>query len=563
MSIETPDKSSTGRCPAVLVRSRFPCRAAGMFLAFAAALPLRPLPAQISLVSRAAASASAVGGEPAPFGLSADGRYVAFQSESNLLVPGTVDAPGTPDAFVFDRDFDTVELVSHVWNSPATAGNGRSVALQLSADGRFVLLLSEATNLVAGSVDANGGADLLLRDRDSGTTILVSHAFGSTTAAGNGVVVAAVMSSDGAVVAFSSLATNYLSTAVPNDASPDTYLWVLATGATTLVSHTPASPTTTANGASNPTSVSGDGGSVLFLSAATNMVAGVTDTNASADVFVYQRSSGVVQLVSRSVAPATAAGNGESSAYSISADGRIVLYNSQATDLVSGLVDLNEAPDVFLWNRDAAASQILSHSAASEGVASDGASFAYWSALAADGSVAAFASSSTDLVPGQIDDPDSSDAFLWRSDGDAVRLLSRQAGSPVAAAQNAFPAYVSADGETAIFNYYESASAIVPEVDDPYLLVSDLFVVQRGFETIRLVSRSAVIAAPTVANSDTYGRAISPDGRFVLADSFATDLVSGVTDEPDTIDVFLWRDPHLFADGFGTGTLERWSDSLP
>lgn len=300
-----------------------------------------------------------------------------------------------------------------------------------------------------------------------------------------------------------------------------------------------------------------------MLSGATNLIAGVTDANGGDDVFVYRRATGAVQLVSHSAAPLPAAGNALSAAYSISADGRFVLYSSQATDLVSGLVDLNEESDVFLWDRDAAASQILSHSAGSEEVASDGASLAFWSALSADGAVAAFASSSTDLVPGQVDDPGSSDAFLWRSDDDAVRLLSHQAGSPVAAAQNALPAHVSADGETAIFNYYESASAIVPEVDDPYLLVSDLFVAQRGFETVRLVSRSAVIAAPTVGNSDTYGVAISPDGRFVLADSFATDLVAGVTDAPDTTDVFLWRDPLLFADGFGTGTIERWGEPLP
>lgn len=154
MSFRAPDGSSSALVRAIPSGSLSGGRAAAWVLAVAAALPGNLVVAQVSLVSRAAASASAVGGESATFGLSADGRYAAFQSESNLLVPGTVDAPGTSDAFVFDRELGTVELVSNLWSSPTTAGNGESAPVQLSANGRFLLFLSAATDLVAGGVDS-------------------------------------------------------------------------------------------------------------------------------------------------------------------------------------------------------------------------------------------------------------------------------------------------------------------------------------------------------------------------------------------------------------------------
>ena len=89
--------------------------------------------------------------------ISADGRFVAFSSDATNLVPG--DTNGTADVFVRDRQTGTTRRVSV---GPGGAqGNGDSVDPALSADGRFVAFESDATNLVPG--DTNGVDDVFVR----------------------------------------------------------------------------------------------------------------------------------------------------------------------------------------------------------------------------------------------------------------------------------------------------------------------------------------------------------------------------------------------------------------
>src|SRR5213078_1016671 len=86
--------------------------------------------------------------------LSADGRFVAFDSAATDLVAG--DTNGVSDVFVHDRQTGTTERVSVA--SDGTEGNAASAGATLSADGRFVAFHSAATNLVAG--DTNGTNDV-------------------------------------------------------------------------------------------------------------------------------------------------------------------------------------------------------------------------------------------------------------------------------------------------------------------------------------------------------------------------------------------------------------------
>jgi Tol biopolymer transport system component len=102
--------------------------------------------------------------------VSADGRYVAFHSEATNLVAG--DTNGSEDVFVRDRVTGTTERVSIA--TGGAEGNGHSSAESISADGRFVAFESQASNLVSG--DTNGQADIFVRDRQTGTTERVSRA---------------------------------------------------------------------------------------------------------------------------------------------------------------------------------------------------------------------------------------------------------------------------------------------------------------------------------------------------------------------------------------------------
>ena len=99
--------------------------------------------------------------EPA---ISADGRFVAFQSEATNLVPG--DTNSAPDVFVRDRKTGRTQRVSV--RSDGAQGNGTSAAPAISADGRFVAFYSDATNLVPG--DTNDQGDVFVHDRQTGTT---------------------------------------------------------------------------------------------------------------------------------------------------------------------------------------------------------------------------------------------------------------------------------------------------------------------------------------------------------------------------------------------------------
>src|SRR5688572_30608155 len=100
--------------------------------------------------------------------LSADGRYVVFNSLASNLVPS--DTNGRSDIFIRDRITSQTTRVSV--SSGGEAGNGDSHWPAISADGRFVGFLSSASNLVSG--DTNGVADIFVHDRSTGVTSRIS-----------------------------------------------------------------------------------------------------------------------------------------------------------------------------------------------------------------------------------------------------------------------------------------------------------------------------------------------------------------------------------------------------
>src|SRR5262249_48332214 len=162
--------------------------------------------------------------------------------------------------------------------------------------------LSRATDLVAGQSDANGDTDVFLFDRVSGTNTLVSHISASPATTGNQLSEEAVLSGDGRYVAFRTRATDLVAGVTDtNDAGagdlaagqsdanadPDFSLSAGVAGTTTLASPTTASPATTGNQLSEEAVLSGDGRYVAFRTRATDLVAGVTDTNGAGDVYLF------------------------------------------------------------------------------------------------------------------------------------------------------------------------------------------------------------------------------------------------------------------------------------
>ena len=311
--------------------------------------------------------------------ISADGRYVAFQSASTNLVSD--DSNGFFDIFVHDRQTGTTTLVSVA--SDGSLGNNASNSTSISADGRYVAFLSGATNLV--SEDTNlGHEDVFVHDRQTGQTSLVSRAsdgtqgiYGSSSPS---------ISADGRFVAFSSFAYNLVSEDTNN--MYDIFVHDRQTGATTRVSV--ASDGTQGDDDSIGAYISADGRYVAFSSEASNLVDG--DTNSKKDTFVHDLQTGATTRVS--VASDGAQGNMDSGSASISADGRFVAFNSLAYNLISG--DTNSDYDVFVHDRQTGATTVAS-------VASDGTQgygFSSRPSISADGRYVAFESNASNLVSG-------------------------------------------------------------------------------------------------------------------------------------------------------------------
>ncbi|MEG4349400.1 calcium-binding protein [Microcoleus sp. LAD1_D5] len=321
--------------------------------------------------------------------ISADGRFVAFQSNAFNLVPG--DTNGSSDIFVRDTLTNTTTRVSV--DSAGNPGNSFSFSPSISADGRFVAFQSNAFNLVPG--DTNNLYDIFVRDLSTNTTTRVS--VDSAGNPGNGSVTYSSISGDGRFVAFESNATNF----VPGDTNNagDIFVRDTLTNTTTRVSVDSAG--NQANDFSLFPSISADGRFVAFTSSATNLVPG--NTNNAGDIFVRDLSTNTTTRVS--VDSAGNPGNSSSLYPSISGDGRFVVFTSSATNLVPG--DTNNAQDVFV--RDLLTNTTTRVSVDSAGNQGDKTSFAAPS-ISADGRFVAFNSDASNLVPG--DTNNQTDIFL-------------------------------------------------------------------------------------------------------------------------------------------------------
>ncbi|HEX3318105.1 MAG TPA: hypothetical protein VHR88_08805 [Solirubrobacteraceae bacterium] len=321
--------------------------------------------------------------------VSADGRFVAFASEGDNLSPDDSDA--TTDVYVRDLVLDTTTLVSRATGVQGSKGRDGSDDPSISADGRLVAFDSDA-RLTPGS---DGG--VYVRDVVMGQTSLVSRASGAHGAPGNGdLSLSPSISADGRFVAFDSDATN-LSRADRSD-DDDVFVRDLQAQTTTLVSRDSGRGGPSANDDAELGAISADGEFVAFDTGASNLVhAGPRRKRnvfvaPSVNVYVRSLATHTTTLVSRVSGPNGAPGDGDSASGSISADGRVVAFISVAANLSP---DRREAADeVFVRDLDAQTTTLISASGDSKGD-DDSES----PSLSADGRLVVFVSSATNLAP--------------------------------------------------------------------------------------------------------------------------------------------------------------------
>ena len=326
--------------------------------------------------------------------ISADGRWIAYYSYASNLVPA--DTHESEDVFLWDSETGVTRMVSATADGTQAHNDNSGPyihGLAVSADGRWVTYQSMASNLVSG--DTNGAADVVLWDRETGISELVSVAADGTQADRDSGYPS--ISADGRWIAFQSYASSLLSGDTNDEA--DVFVWDRDTGAIERVSV--AFDGTQANALSYDPSISADGRWVTYTSQASNLVAG--DTNGAADVFVWDRETGVTERVSVA-SDGTQADSGSYDS-SVSVDGRWIAYYSYASNLVAG--DTNGAADVFVWDRETGVTERVS-------VASDGnqanASPYYELSISVDGHWITYQSMASNLAAN--DTNDTWDVFL-------------------------------------------------------------------------------------------------------------------------------------------------------
>ncbi len=407
-------------------------------------------------------------------GISGDGRFVVFDSISTGLVPG-VSTNGKRQIYLKDRWTGLVELVSV--NTAGTAGDDDSHVSVVSDDGRLVAFDSFAKNLVGN--DGNNSRDVFLRDRVAKTTVRISQNASSLSDGicpnGQGEPCNSFdpsISADGSLITFGSLAT--LNTEdihispgpAINQLEADIYVFNRTSGGLQLV--TRGIGGVAANGLSGSPAISADGSTIAFASTAGNLASGDPEPGAGFDdIFVYNVATRVITKVSNVTATGQTVPNGVSQNPTISRDGSRVVFSSLATNLVNA--DTNNAKDIFVTNRQANGSYaypaVGARLGAGTGVDSDSPS------IDRDGAFVAFQSEGTGLPGSPPGLNGQQQIFAWQI-GQSPVLASANSGGFAGNGESRFPT-ISGNGRFIAF--FSAATDLVSGDGGNF----DAFVAQR------------------------------------------------------------------------------------
>jgi hypothetical protein len=457
-----------------------------------------------------------------------DGRFVAFQSTSNLA---TVNLPGgfapSPKRNVYVRDMQTGSVTLVSINSAGNApGNGDSVEPMISADGRYVVYTSASTDLVAGS----SSSGVFVYNLQAGVNKRVNNAPGGSERA------FPFISPNGRTIVYQAGASDILA-------------YDVETGTTELV--TPAHTGGASNGASTlPHRIQGmagwvridrsrkvfsdDGRFVVFTSSATNLVAQPDNNNAS-DIFVRDLQNDTTTLVSFNSA-GTNTGGGASFWPAISSDGKLVAFSSRAGDLVAG----TPPGDFELFVRDLAAGTTELASVRTAPPVSETSVDSSNPSFSRDGRYLAFQSTAKDIVPN--DNNFGSDIFVRDLQNDTTTLVSVNSAGTAPGDRRSTEPQISADGRFVAFESNASdldAGVTKRAFGEPIKFILDVYVRDLQAGATRLLSIDT--SGTTSSNNYSYGASITAAGEIVFFESIASNIVPG--DASQITDYFAALNP--------------------
>jgi Tol biopolymer transport system component len=306
---------------------------------------------------------------------------VAFYSTSSDLVDS--DGNANPDVFLADTRSGDVTRISETPGGGTPNGQSYAHGVSISKSGRHAVFYSQASDLAED--DANGKWDVFLHDRVRGTTALVSR--NPAGAPANGDSMHPSLSPNGRFVAYHSAATDL----VEGETGTNSEVYVFDTRSGTTTKASPGLSGADAAGGSLDPVVSDNGRWVAFFSYAGNLVP--DDTNGRSDVFLFDRKTGALRLLS--VREDGTRGDGYSYTPAMSANGKSLVFFTEASNLVAG--DANgSATDVVHVDVKTGALTLLSADAA--GAGGDGSSYVYPAGLSSGGRRVVFFSAATNLV---------------------------------------------------------------------------------------------------------------------------------------------------------------------
>lgn len=398
-----------------------------------------PVPVGTTEIVSLASDGSPGNGNSHSQDMTPEGRYVVFSSSSSNLVPGDTNAES--DIFVHDRTTGIIERISVA--SDGTQADDWSYGASISEDGRYVAFYSYANNLVPG--EQTYFSQVYVHDRVNGVTERVSISTDGTLANASSSYTA--INADGRYVAFSSSADNLVQ-GDTNGYRADIFVRDRLNSTTERISV--ASDGSEANHRSALPSISADGLTLAFLSDASNLVAG--DTNNATDIFVHNRVTGTTERVS--VASNGTQGNDWSGGPDLSADGRVVVFSSTASNLVSG--DTNNYFDVFVHDRNNATTERISVNYDGSQLSDD----SFSGSLSADGRYVTYLTYASSLDIGVVFWWWYSDIFVYDRVTGTTEIVSLSSDG-VQGDNDSNSPIISGDGRFVAFDSY--ATVLVPD----------------------------------------------------------------------------------------------------
>ena len=281
----------------------------------------------------------------------------------------------------------------------------------------------------------------------------------------------------------------------------------------------------------SPADISPDGRFVLFTSTAADLVSGVSDTNSAADLFVRDRVAGTTAIVSVS-AGKQALGASALGGLAFSPDSKRLVFRTQANNVVAGLTDSNNSPDWFVRELLTGVTSCVTVNAAGTATGNLTSFTQEPPVFSPDGTRLAFVSLAGDLVDG-VTDPGGRDIFVRNLESGVTSLVSVRTDGAASGLSVDDPPQFSPDGRFLAF--LDMSPSLVAGVTDNNSF-TDLFVRDLQTSSTRLVTRGAANQAVMFSSEYVW----TPDGSTIVFSTSGTNVVAGIADTNSGVDVFAW-----------------------